>query len=138
MLCIEVLLSFCWRDVSDGAKQAPVVEPVDPAEGDHFQILHVAPRALAMNQLGFVETVYSFSEGVVVGLPDAADRWFNACFSQTLGIANGKILPAAIAVMNQSAFLDGPSIMQDLFQRIENKVSFGRPGDPLISLPAVS
>ena len=32
--------------------------------------------------------------------------------------------------MNQSAFLDGPSIVQGLFKTIENKVSFGRPRDP--------
>src|SRR6056297_1437170 len=88
-LCIEVLFGLCWRDVSDGAEQASVVEPVDPAAGGHFQILHVAPRSLAVNQLGFVEAVYGFREGVVVAVPNAADRWLNASFGQTLGIANG-------------------------------------------------
>jgi len=33
-------------------------------------------------------------------------------------------------MMNQSALLDGPSIMQGLFQRIEDKVCLGRPRDP--------
>ena len=88
MLCIEVLFSLRWRDVSDGTKQTPVVEPINPAKGGHFQILHVAPRTLTMNQLVFVETIYRFSEGVVVGIPDAADRWFDASLSQTLGVAN--------------------------------------------------
>ncbi len=88
-LCIEVLFGFGWRDNSDGAKQATIVEPIDPAESGHFQVLHVAPWSLAVNQFGFVETIYSFSEGVVVGIPDAADRWLNACFGQTLGKANG-------------------------------------------------
>ena len=96
VLCIEVLFSLCWRDVSDGAQQAPVVEPIDPAEGGHFQILHVAPRTLTMNELGFVEPVDRFSQGVVIRIPDAADRWFNACFGQTLGIANGQILPVPL------------------------------------------
>jgi hypothetical protein len=32
--------------------------------------------------------------------------------------------------MNQSAFLDGLSIVQGLFKSIENKVGFGRPRDP--------
>ena len=85
-------MGLCWRDVSDGAKQAPVVEPVDPAEGGQFQILHVAPWALAVNQLGFVETIDRFSEGVVVAVTDAADRWLNASFSQTIGVSNGQIL----------------------------------------------
>ena len=109
----------------DGTEQTSVVEPIDPAEGGHFQILHVAPRALAVDQFGFVETVYRFSEGVVIRVTDTADRWLNASFGQTLGVSNGQILPAAIRVMNQSALLDRPSIMQGLFQRIENKVSFG-------------
>src|SRR6056297_328438 len=79
-LCIEVLFGLSWRDVSDGAKQASVVEPIDPSEGGHFKILHVAPRTLAVNQLGFVEAVYGFSEGVVIRVTNAADRWFNANF----------------------------------------------------------
>ena len=78
-LCTEVLFGLCWRDISDGAKQAAVVEPVDPSERGHFQILHVAPWTLAMDQ---------------------------------------------------AALLDGPSIMQGLFQRIENKVCLGGPRDP--------
>jgi hypothetical protein len=28
--------------------------------------LHAAPRPLAMDHLGFVETVYGFSEGIIV------------------------------------------------------------------------
>ena len=66
-LCIEVLFSLCWRDVSDGAKQAQVVEPIDPSELGHFQIVYIAPRTLAMNEFGFVETRtpagYTLSDG---------------------------------------------------------------------------
>ncbi|PZX09680.1 hypothetical protein LX82_02733 [Celeribacter halophilus] len=46
--------------------QAAIIEPVDPSEGGHFQILHVAPRPLAMNEFGFIETVNRLGEGVVV------------------------------------------------------------------------
>lgn len=65
-LCIEAQFSLGRRDVRDGSKQTPVVEPIDPSEGGHFQILHVAPRALTMDQLGIVETVNRLSEGVVI------------------------------------------------------------------------
>ena len=75
-------------DVLDGTEQAPVIKPIDPAEGGHFQILHVSPRPLAMDQFGLVEAVNRLSEGVVVGIPDAADRRFDASLSQTLGVAN--------------------------------------------------
>ena len=39
-------------------------------------------------------------------------------------------LPAAVRMVNQSTFLDGPSIVQGLLQSIENKVRFGGPRDP--------
>ena len=67
-----------------------------------------------MDQFGFVETVYRFSEGVVIRVTHASDRWFDAGFGQTLGVSNGQILPAAIRVVNQAAFLNRPSIMQGL------------------------
>ena len=76
-----VLFSFCWRDGSDGAKKATVVEPIDPGEGGYGQILHAAPRALSMNPLGFGEAFDRLSEGIAVSIPDAANRWFNTSFS---------------------------------------------------------
>ena len=48
--------------------------------GQACLILHVAPRSLAVNQLGFVEAVYGFREGVVVVVTNAADRWFDTGF----------------------------------------------------------
>ena len=78
-----------------------------------------------MVQLSFVEAIYRLSEGVVIGIADAADRWFDASFGQTLSISNGQILPAAIRVMDQSPLLNRPSIMQRLLKRIENKVCLG-------------
>jgi hypothetical protein len=39
-------------------------------------------------------------------------------------------LPATIRGMNQPTLLHRPSIMQGLFQGIEDKVCLGRPRDP--------
>jgi len=47
---------------------------------------------LAVDKFGFVEAVYSFSEGIVIRVTDAADRWFDASFGQTLGGAIGSTL----------------------------------------------
>lgn len=89
-LCIEVLLlSLCLRNVSDGYEQASVVEPIDPAEGGQFQILHVAPWPLAIDQLGFVEAVNRLGEAVVVAATNAAGRWFDASFGRSLCVSNG-------------------------------------------------
>ena len=63
-LCIEVLFGLCWRDVSDGAKQPPVVEPIDPAEGGHFQILHIKNRVPRSPNLG-PEAIGSWTEDLV-------------------------------------------------------------------------
>ena len=73
-----------------------MVEPVDPSERGHFQILHIAPRPLAVDQLRFVEAVYGFSQGVIIRVTNTADRWLNASFGQTLGVSNGQILPVPL------------------------------------------
>ena len=83
-----------------------------------------------MDQLSFVEAVYRLSESIVIGIADTADRWFDASFGQTLSVSNGQILPTTIRVMNQSALLNRPSIMQRLLKSIENKVRFGGSRDP--------
>ncbi len=84
---------FCSASAGDmfpiGPSKRRWIKPIDPAERRHFQILHVAPWTLAMGQFGFVETVYRLREGVVIGVSHAADRWLDASFGQTLGIANG-------------------------------------------------
>jgi hypothetical protein len=54
-----------------------------PPEGGYFQILHVAPLPLAVDQFGFVKTVYRLGEGLVVAVTNAADRWFDASFGQS-------------------------------------------------------
>ena len=107
-----------------------MVGPVDPSERGHFEILHIAPRPLAVGQLRFVEAVYGFSQGVIIRVTNTAGRWLNASFGQTLGVPNGQVLPAAIRMMNQSTLLDRPSFMQGLFQGVENKACLGRQQDP--------
>ena len=110
-----IVFSFCWWYVSYAPEKPPVVAlrrffdnaGVDPSERRHFQILHVATRPLAMNEFGFVEAVNRLSEGIIIGIPDAANRVFDASFGQTFSMANGQILAATVAVMYQSAFRTG-------------------------------
>jgi hypothetical protein len=35
-LCIEVLFGLGWWDIPNRAKQAAIIESVDPSEGGHF------------------------------------------------------------------------------------------------------
>ncbi len=125
-LCTVVLFGLGRQDVPDGAKQPPFVElrrflenaGIDPSESGHFEILHVAPRPLAIDPFGFVEAVYRLGEGVVVAVTNASDRWFDASLGQPVGVSNRQILPAAVRMVNQSALLHRPSIMQGLLQSI--------------------
>ncbi len=90
-MCIKVLFSLCWRDIRRRPKQASVVEQrrlfdnamVDPSERGHFQILHVAPRALAVNQLGFEQAADRLGAGVAIQVADPAARWFDALLCPT-------------------------------------------------------
>ena len=101
-LRIVVGFSFSWRDVPDGPKQAAVVEPVDPFQSRHFDGLQTAPRPAAADDLGLVETIDRFGQGVVIGVADAADGGFDARFSQTFGVTDRDVLTAAITVMHLS------------------------------------
>ena len=52
-------MRFCLsgRDISDRFEQATIVEPIDPFEGGEFDRLGTAPRAAAVDYLGFEQVV---------------------------------------------------------------------------------
>ena len=83
-------------DVSDGGKQAAIVKPFDPFERFPFDGGHGFPWTKPVNDLSFVEAIYGFSQGIVIGIANAANRGFDPCQSQSLGIANGQILPVPL------------------------------------------
>ncbi len=83
-----------------------------------------------MNDLGLVETVDRFGEGVVVTVADASDRRLDASFCQPLGIPDGHVLKAAIRVMHEAAAMSGTPIMKSLLKGIEDKASMRRPAPP--------
>ena len=62
------VFELCWRDVSELAVEATVVEPVDPFEGGEFEVVKAPPRALVANQFGLVEPEHRLGQGVVVGI----------------------------------------------------------------------
>ena len=52
-VCIECLLCFLWRDVSDCAVQAFIVAPVRPFQGFPFDPADGFPRAKDVDDFGF-------------------------------------------------------------------------------------
>ena len=89
-----------------------------------------APRSAPMDDLGLVEAVDRFGESVVVGVADAADRRLDAGLGQALGVFDRDVLAAPVAVMDEAAAMDGPPIMERLFQRIEHEARMRRPCSP--------
>jgi len=52
-VCIEILLRFLWRDISDCAVQALSVVPVHPFQGFPFDPADGFPRAEEVDDFGF-------------------------------------------------------------------------------------
>ena len=57
-----------WWDVADLAVEAAVVEPFDVRQCGQLDGLGVAPGAFTFGQLGLIERVHGFSEGVDAAL----------------------------------------------------------------------
>ena len=62
----------------------------------------------------------------IVGVADSADGWLNARLCQSLGVVNGHVLPAAIAVVNKPAMIGWTAGIKRQLKCIENEVGLGR------------
>jgi len=71
-LTVVESLELCRGDIAvvvdDLAMQAPVVEPVDVAQGGELNIVEPLPWSLAVDELPFVKAVEGFGEGIVIAL----------------------------------------------------------------------
>src|SRR3982074_630727 len=118
---VVALLGFSRRDVADRLQQPAIVEPVHPFERCELDGFHGPPRSPSMDNLGLVETIDGFGEGIVVTIANTADRRLNACFRQALGIPDREVLAASVAVMHEPATMRRPPVMESLLERIENE-----------------
>ncbi len=55
-------------------------EPIHPFGGGQFDVIDRAPRRPRFDQLGFIEAVDRFGEGVVEARPDRADAGLDPGF----------------------------------------------------------
>jgi len=60
-----------------------------------------------MDDTGLVEPVDGLGERVVIAVADAANRGLDAGFPKPPGLANGDVLAATIAVMDQASRCSG-------------------------------
>lgn len=98
-----------------------MVKPMHPIESLPLQRLDGLPGAFLANQLRFVKAVDRLGQCVVVAVSGAAHRGLDSRLQEPLAVADGDVLRAPVAVMDQSALLRLPCIKR-LLQGIKNKV----------------
>jgi len=59
--------------VAELAVESAGVEPFDVGEGGELDVLDVAPRSLPADELGLMEAVHRFGEGIIEAVPDRSD-----------------------------------------------------------------
>jgi len=118
---IVAFLGFGRRDVADGLQQPAIIEPVHPLQRRELDSLERPPWPAPVDDLGLVETIDGFGESIVIAVAHAAYRRFDARFRQALGVFDRDVLAAPVAVMHEPAAMHGLSVMQGLFQRIQNE-----------------
>src|SRR5829696_4556338 len=74
------------------AVQALIVEPVDVLQGGIFDVFEPAPGTAVADQLGFVQTVEGFRQGVIVAVAAGADGRDDARLGQALRVPDREIL----------------------------------------------
>jgi len=104
------------------AVEALGVVPVHPRQGGEFDVVDGAPgtRGGAADQLGLVEADHGLGQGVVVGIPDRADRGHRAQLGEALPPGHRGELAAGVGVDREP--IDGT----------------GRPDPPGLLYPALT
>jgi len=71
---VEDVLCFLWRDMSDRTVLAFGVVPTDPLQCFPFNLSNRSPRPEEVDHLGLEKADDAFGQGIVTGIPGAADR----------------------------------------------------------------
>ena len=69
-----------------------MVEPVHIFEGGVLDLVEVTPRGPFVDKFCLVQADDRLGQGVVVRIPNRADRWFDTGFGEPVGVANGQVL----------------------------------------------
>ncbi len=75
-----------------------------------------------MNQFGLVQAINRFRQRVVVAVTTAAHGRLDTGLGQSFAVLYGHVLRAPVTVMNQRIITLRLSVIQGLFQRVQNEV----------------
>ena len=76
-----------------------------------------------------VEDVEAIGQGIAVTIADSADLRLDAGFAKAQGLADTGILPPAIGMMDHTAAMDGPQIVDGVLQGIQHASGVGGEAD---------
>lgn len=113
-----------------------MVEPVDPLQRGVLDGFEVAPWSASVDHLGLVEAVDRLGQSIVVAVADATNRRLDARFGEALGVLYGYVLRPAVAMMDQAAAMDRPTIVQRLLQRVQDEAGMCCPAGAPANDPA--
>src|SRR5471032_1214067 len=106
-----------------------MIEPGYPFQGRQFDGLARLPGSAAMYELRFVQAVDGLCQRIIIAVALTAHRGLNAGFCQALAVADGNILRAPVAMMNQGVVALRLAGVQRLFQGIQDEVGAHRTAD---------
>src|SRR5471032_3130172 len=106
-----------------------MIEPGHPLQRRQFDGLACLPRSTAMYQFCLVQAVDGLGQRVIIAVALTAHRGLNAGLRQTLAVADGNVLRAPVAMMNQGVVTLGLAGVQRLLQGIKDEVGAHRTAD---------
>ena len=88
--------------MADGRVQPRRVPPVNPGQGGQLDVLDGSPRTTVEDELRLVQPDDRLGQSVVVGIAPRADGGEAALGGQALGVDDGEVLTAPVAVVDQA------------------------------------
>jgi hypothetical protein len=87
-------------DVAAIFVEAAVVEPVGPFGGRQLDFVDAPPGLARSDQLGFIQAVDGFGQGVVIRAANRSDRGLDSGLSETFGEPDRRVLRPSIRMVD--------------------------------------
>jgi len=100
-----------------------VIEPPDPVQGSKLHVLEATPGPLAVDHLRLEEADDRLGQSVIVAVPRATHRGLDACLGKSLGVADGEILNAAVAMLDELLITLLFPLADGLLESVQSKVA---------------
>ena len=93
---IPNIFELCWWYVTTVGMEPGLVIPTNPGSSFKFHLGSCSHRAVLSDDFGFVKSIYTLSQGIIVTITLRTYGIYNSSFSQSLCVSDGKILDSTI------------------------------------------